>query len=315
MGDDMKALVFTAPGVVENRDVPDVVAGDGEVIIHVERAGICGSELHGISTAGFRVPPMIMGHEFVGRTSDGRRVAVNPLSSCGKCELCVSGRTELCRTRSLLGVHSAGGFAERAVAPLTSLHTIPDSIDWDHAALIEPIANAVHAWHLAGSPQGQRIGVIGCGPIGLACLEVARANGASSVGCADLSPERGDFARSIGATEVGTSLEGEFDVIFDAVGTASTRASSLEHLIPGGTTVWLGLATPDAGFDATAAVRFEKTVRGSFAYNDLEFVEAIELAPELDLSWFTTYPLEEGAEIFTALMNGQSTPIKALLQP
>lgn len=311
----MKALVFTAPGVVENREVPDVVAGIDEVIIHVERAGICGSELHGISKAGFRVPPMIMGHEFVGRTPDGRRVAVNPLSSCRKCELCISGRTQLCRTRSLLGVHSAGGFAERAVAPLSSLHTIPDEIDWDHAALIEPIANAVHAWQMASSPQGKRIGVIGCGPIGLACLEVARAKGASSIACADLSPERGNFARSIGATEVATSLEGEFDVIFDAVGTASTRASSLDRLVPGGVTVWLGLTTPDAGFDATAAVRFEKTIRGSFAYSDAEFVEAIEMAPELDLSWFTTYPLEEGAKIFTALMNGQTTPIKALLRP
>lgn len=311
----MKALVFTAPGVVENREVPDVVAGIDEVIIHVERAGICGSELHGISKAGFRVPPMIMGHEFVGRTPDGRRVAVNPLSSCRKCELCISGRTQLCQTRSLLGVHSAGGFAERAVAPLSSLHTIPDEIDWDHAALIEPIANAVHAWQMASWPQGKRIGVIGCGPIGLACLEVARAKGASSIACADLSPERGNFARSIGATEVAASLEGEFDVIFDAVGTASTRASSLDRLVPGGVTVWLGLATPDAGFDATAAVRFEKTIRGSFAYSDAEFVEAIEMAPELDLSWFTTYPLEEGAKIFTALMNGQTTPIKALLRP
>jgi len=311
----MKALVFTAPGVVENRDIPDAVAADGEEIVHVERAGICGSELHGIATAGFRVPPMIMGHEFVGRTSDGRRVAVNPLSSCGKCELCVSGRTQLCRTRSLLGVHSAGGFAERVATPITSIHTIPDEIDWDHAALIEPIANAVHAWAIAGSPPDLRFGVIGCGPIGLACLEVARNKGATSIACADLSTERGDVARAIGATRVGSSLEGEFDVIFDAVGTASTRASSIDHLIPGGTAVWLGLATPDPGFDAAAAVRFEKNIRGSFAYNDAEFVEAIHLAPQLDLSWFTTYPLTQGAEIFTALMNGQTTPIKALLQP
>jgi threonine dehydrogenase-like Zn-dependent dehydrogenase len=311
----MKALVFTAPGVVEVQDVPDAVAGDGAVIVQVERAGICGSELHGIQTAGFRVPPMIMGHEFVGRTSDGKRVAVNPLSSCGKCELCVSGRAQLCRTRSLLGVHAAGGFAERVAAPRSSLHELPDNIDWDRAALIEPVANAVHAWALAGSPTGKRIGVIGCGPIGLACLEVARNKGAAVIACADLSPERGDFARSIGADAVGASLEGEFDVIFDAVGTATTRNSSVDRLIPGGSTVWLGLATPDSGFDATAAVRFEKSVRGSFAYNDAEFTEAIELAPELDLSWSTTYSLDQGAEIFTALMNGQTTPIKALLQP
>ena len=311
----MKALVFTDLGVVEVLETADVVAGAGQVVLEVDRAGICGSEIHGIQTPGFRVPPLIMGHEFVGHTSDGRRVAVNPMTSCGTCDLCTAGRTQLCRTRSLLGVHRAGGFAERVVVPEASLHDLPDEVDWDHAALIEPVANAVHAWVLAGSPKGQRVGIIGCGPIGLACLEVARHLGADSVTCADLSGDRRDVATSIGADVVGDSLEGEFDVIFDAVGTAGTRRSSVERLIPGGTTVWLGLATPDPGFDSAHAVRFEKNIRGSFAYTDAEFVEAIAMASQLDLSWSTTYPLTRGAEIFTALMNGQTTPVKALLRP
>jgi threonine dehydrogenase-like Zn-dependent dehydrogenase len=311
----MKALVFTALGVVEVQDVDDVVAADNEMVVHVERAGICGSELHGIKTESFRVPPLIMGHEFVGTTDDGRRVAVNPLISCGACELCRRGETQLCRTRVLLGAHRHGGFAERVAAPRALVHDIPDSLDWDGAGLIEPIANAVHAWNLAGTPMGGRVGVIGCGPIGLACLQVARHGGAATVACADLSEERRVTASSLGADIVAVTLDDEFDVIFDAVGTASTRTSSLDRLIPGGTAVWLGLATPDTNFDGAAAVRLEKTARGSFAYTDEEFVAAIELAPHLDLTWATTYPLNEGATIFTALMNGQSTPIKALLQP
>jgi threonine dehydrogenase-like Zn-dependent dehydrogenase len=311
----MKALVFSALGVVEIQEVEDPTAKEGEVIVHVERAGICGSELHGITKPSFRVPPLIMGHEFVGRTEDGRRVAINPLISCGTCELCRRGEPQLCRNRVLLGAHVAGGFAQLAVAPLSSLHDLPDSLDWDSAALIEPLANAVHAWNLAGSPKGQRVGVIGCGPIGLACLQVARYYGASEVACADLSSERREVASRLGASKVDDSLMGEYDVIFDAVGTGSTRNSSLEQLIPGGTTIWLGLATNDGGFDAAAAVRLEKNIRGSFAYTDEEFVRTIELAPHLDLTWSTTYPLSEGAEIFTALMNGQTTPMKALLQP
>jgi threonine dehydrogenase-like Zn-dependent dehydrogenase len=199
--------------------------------------------------------------------------------------------------------------------PLSSVHNLPDSIEWDRAALIEPLANAVHAWALAGSPTGKRIGVIGCGPIGLACLEVARDAGAALIACADLSPERRTLATSLGADMVGPSLEGELDVIFDAVGVAATRSTSVELLIPGGTTIWLGLATPDAGFDAANAIRFEKSVRGSFAYADAEFAEAIGLAPRLNLSWSTTYSLDEGAKIFTDLMNGQTTPVKALLRP
>lgn len=311
----MKALVFADLGVVEIQEVPDVVAGEGDVVIAVDRAGICGSELHGISSPGFRVPPLIMGHEVVGRTSDGRRVAINPLTSCGECDLCMLGKTQLCRTRSLIGIHRAGGFAERVVVPRGSLHDLPDGLDFDRAALIEPLANAVHGWNLAGAPKGLRVGVLGCGPIGLACVEMAHRGGAASVFATDLSDGRRIVAEKVGADVVGENLEGEFDVIFDAVGSATTHQSSVEHLIPGGTTVWLGLGSPNAGFDALSIVRQEKSVRGSFAYSDEEFVKAIEIAPSLDLSWSTTYPLDRGVEIFTSLMHGETTPIKALLQP
>lgn len=311
----MKALVFTALGVVEVLDVPEVILGEHEVLVHVERAGICGSELHGIDQPSFRVPPLIMGHEFVGRTDSGRRVAVNPLLTCGTCDLCKGGKSELCRTRLLLGAHRAGGFAERVAVPESLLYDIPDTLDWNHAGLVEPVANALHAWHLASAPSGQRIGVIGGGPIGLACIEVALANDAEFIACAELSADRASVAKQIGAHTVSNSLDGEFDVIFDAVGTATTRAHSLEHLIPGGVTIWLGLATGDSDFDAAAAVRFEKTIRGSFAYSVEEFVAAIELAPQLNLNWSTTYPLSQGADIFLALMSGQTTPVKALLQP
>jgi threonine dehydrogenase-like Zn-dependent dehydrogenase len=300
---------------VEVLDVDEVHAGATDIVVHVERAGICGSELHGIATPGFRVPPLIMGHEFVGRLDDGRRVAINPLSSCGVCDMCLGGHAHLCRTRALLGVHRAGGFAERVAVPATSAHEIPDELSWDRAGLVEPIANALHAWAQAGSPVGRRVAIVGCGPIGLSCLEVSRHFGASHVTCTDLSEERRDVARKLGADVVATALEGEYDAIFDAVGIAATREASIQHLVPGGVTVWLGLASANPGFDALNAVRFEKTIRGSFAYSDAEFSHALAIAPRLDLSWFTTYPLERGAEIFNALMSGQSTPIKALLQP
>lgn len=311
----MKALVFTDLGVVKIQEVPDVAAGEGEAVVVVDRAGICGSELHGISTPGFRVPPLIMGHEFVGHTSDGRRVAVNPLTSCGECDLCALGKPQLCRSRSLLGIHKSGGFAERVVVPEGSIHELPVDLEFDRAALIEPLANAVHAWNLAGAAKGLRVGVLGCGPIGLACVEMARYGGAANVTATDLSETRRIVAEKVGGDVVGETLEGEFDVIFDAVGSAATHQSSVDHLISGGTTVWLGLASPNPGFDAMSIVRLEKNIRGSFAYSDKEFAKAIDIAPNLDLSWSTTYPLDQGVEIFTALMNGETTPIKALLQP
>ncbi|MGH3733895.1 MAG: alcohol dehydrogenase catalytic domain-containing protein [Acidimicrobiales bacterium] len=311
----MKALVFTRPGVVEIDDVPDVIVAAGEEVVDVELAGICGSELHGVTTPGFRVPPLVMGHEFVGRTSDDRRVAVNPLSACGECDHCRSGQSQLCRTRSLLGVHKSGGFAERVAVPSRSIHELPEGLEWERAALIEPIANAVHAWSRADSPIGKRIGIIGCGAIGIACLEVARSFGAGSVSCADVTELRRTLADGLGADAVGEVLSDEYDVIFDAVGIAPTREMSIERLKPGGTTVWLGLASTISGFDATNAVRFEKSVRGTFAYNDEEFATAVALAPELDLSWSATFALDDGADIFTELMHGRVTPVKALLRP
>ena len=104
-------------------------------------------------------------------------------------------------------------------------------------------------------------------------------------------------------------------MIFDAVGSPVTRAVSVRHLRPGGTAVWLGLADDAPGFDANALIRAEKRVQGSFAYSDEEFARATELLRDWDLSWTSQYPLTEGAEIFTGLMNGGLQPVKALLVP
>lgn len=311
----MKALVFSEIGVVENKDVADVTSALGETLVIVDRVGICGSELHGISVPGFREPPLIMGHEIVGHTSDGRRVAVNPLIACGECDVCKLGRTQLCRSRSIIGIHRPGGFAERVAVPTSNLHDLPLDLDLDRASLVEPVANAVHAWKIAGRPAGMRIGIIGCGPIGLACLEIAKFYGAANTTAVDLSEDRLEAARHVGADGLSVSLEGEFDVIFDAVGSASTHASSVEHLIPGGTAVWLGLMSADVGSNAMNWVRLEKSVRGSFCYSDAEFQEAIRIASSLNLSWSTTYPFDQGSEIFTSLMNGETFPVKAILEP
>jgi len=186
----MRALVFTAPSVVELRNVDEPAAGSDDVIVDVAVAGICGSELHGIRTPGFRTPPLIMGHEFAGATADGRRVAVNPLVTCGHCDRCLAGQTELCRERVIIGVHRPGAFAERVAVPVSSIHDLPDDLSWTAAGIIEPVANAVHAWGLVGGATGQRVGIIGCGAIGLVCLQLAAAQGAASIVAADPSAER-----------------------------------------------------------------------------------------------------------------------------
>jgi threonine dehydrogenase-like Zn-dependent dehydrogenase len=323
----MRALVFTAPGMVELLDVPEPDPGPGEVLVQVRAAGICGSELHGARHPGFRQPPLIMGHEFAGTTAGGEAVVVNPILPCGRCDLCQRGLRHICRERAIIGVHRAGGFAERVAVPVSALRPVPPGLGWETAALIEPAANAVHAWNRArgalgpdsatgrDGARGARVGVIGCGAIGLLCVAVALSSGAARVEVSDLAPARLAAALRLGAGAGGPSLEGEYDVVIDAVGSAATRAASVERQRPGGTAIWLGLADEEPGFDASALVRSEKRVLGSFAYSDEEFAQATVMIREWDLTWAAGYPLAEGAEVFTELMNGGLHPVKALLRP
>lgn len=310
----MRAMVFTRPGVVEMLEVQDPQPADDEVLVEVLAAGICGSELHGISQPGFRQPPLVMGHEFAGRTADGRRVTVNPIVSCGTCDLCQRGRTQLCRQRAIVGIHRSGAFAEQVAVPRHLLHELPDDLSWEQGAMVEPVANAVHAWHLADPPGNARVAVLGAGTIGLVTLLVAKHYGAD-VTITDLADDRLAVARDLGADRTVSTLDGEFDLIVDAVGVPATHRASLDHLSPGATAVWLGLISSEAGFDAQDAIRQEKTVRGSFAYTDEDFAEALRLAGEIDLGWATSFPLDKGAAIFTELMGGRSDVVKALLQP
>ncbi len=310
----MEAMVYTRPGVVEVLDVDAPEVGAGEVLIDVEAAGICGSELHGIAKPGFRRPPLVMGHEFAGRTPDGRRVTVNPIVRCGDCDCCRADMPQLCRTRAVIGIHRAGAFAEQVAVPESSVRPLPEDLPWEQAALIEPLANAVHAWRLVQSPTAPRVGIIGAGTIGLVCVLAARGD-AAEIMVTDLADNRLALAEQLGADTIASELDGEFDVIIDAVGAPVTHSASIIHLRPGGTTVWLGLMSTEAGFDSTELIRQEKRVVGSFAYRDKDFDDAVALSSMVDLSWSTSFPLSEGAGIFTELMNGRSDVVKAVLRP
>ncbi|MET9340495.1 fumarylacetoacetate hydrolase family protein [Nonomuraea sp. NPDC003804] len=167
--------------------------------------------------------------------------------------------------------------------PLGPVIVTPDELGdpqalrlWTAAGVVELAANAVHAWSLAAPAPGARVGIIGAGAIGLACLQVALSGKAACIEVADRAESRRSIAGRLGADAAVAELTGEYDVIFDAVG-AATHERSLALLRPGGVAVWLGLADPVAGFDAAALVRGEKRVLGSFAYTDADFATAAEL--------------------------------------
>lgn len=310
----MRAMVYTRPNVVEMQDVGFPAADDGEVLVTVANVGICGSELHGIANTEFRVPPLIMGHEFAGTTADGRRVVVNPLLSCGHCDHCMAGRDHLCRTRRIVGIHRPGAFAEAVSVPASSVHEISDSMSFETAAMVEPLANAVHALALARVEPDARIAVIGAGPIGLVCTLVALEHSADVTVC-DLSEERLEAALALGAQAVSPRLSGEFDLVVDAVGAPATHRDSVERVRRGGTAVWVGLMSADPAFDGQEIVREEKSVIGSYCYTAADFVTALELADKIPADWMMKFPLEQGVEVFNELMAGRTDIVKAQLVP
>jgi len=315
----VKAMVYTAPLEMKILEVGEPVPGPGEIVIEVAAAGICGSELEGFaSQSPFRVPPLIMGHEFAGRRLDtGEAVAVNPVVSCHCCDLCLRGFTNLCRTRSIVGIQRPGGFAQRVAVPEINCYRLPEGVAFATAALVEPLANALHAFRLVQlhEPCPLRVGVIGAGTLGFLTALVARARGVPDVEVADLAPARRQFAHSAGASRVAERWEGEFDVIFDTVGLASTRTSSVELLRPGGTAVWIGLHGSDTGVDGLALIRTEKRVLGTFCYQDLDFRAAVSMIGTFVPAGLVSHMLEEGVEAFGRLVEGDVSNVKTLLLP
>src|SRR3954453_22509367 len=179
----MKTLVWDGPDAMHVEDAPEPGdPGPDELILKPEAVGICGSEGEGyLGHMGNRIPPLVMGPEFAGtgvaagagaRELDGARVAVNPLSGCGECRLCSSGFSNLCTDRVLVGVHVPGAFADFVKVRAADARLLPDGVSSRVGALMEPLANGVHAVRLA--PAGvERAVVIGAGTIGLVTLQAA----------------------------------------------------------------------------------------------------------------------------------------------
>lgn len=315
----MKAMVYTAPLEMQILEVEEPNASDGEVVVEVAAAGICGSELEGFANQSpFRVPPLIMGHEFVGtRLDDGSSVVINPVVACRHCDMCLRGLSNICRHRVILGINRSGGFAERVSVPTVSCYPLPTGVPVLAGAVIEPLANALHAFRVAQlyEPSPLSVGVIGAGTLGFLTALVAHDRSVPTIAVSDLSSERRNAAGATGASVISEHLEGEFDVVFDTVGSAITRKASVDCLRPGGTAVWIGLHGSDAGVDGLALIRGEKRVLGSFCYQDQDYRAAIARVNTVQTEWITTFPLDQGVDVFERLVAGDVSSVKTMLVP
>jgi 2-desacetyl-2-hydroxyethyl bacteriochlorophyllide A dehydrogenase len=327
----MRALVYTAPGKVEieERPRPQPAADECEIAVHA--AGICGSDISGfLGHSRRRIPPLVLGHELVGRAADGRRVVANPLVSCGRCTACLSGAQNLCASWRLLGIDkNPGCYQEFITLPAAQIYEVPDDLSDARAALAEPLANIVHLFRLAAPAPFFRMGIVGAGTMGSLALLAARRLGAREVMVQDVSEVRLELARTMGATLAANSSTPEgreearrlagngFDLVLDASGSEAARQAAFDLCRPGGLVVLLGMATERSSIDFVPSIRKEHRVVMSFAYTPVDFERSLALlkAGEIDLTpWTAELPLEEGQAAFDKMAHAPGATLKMLLR-
>jgi threonine dehydrogenase-like Zn-dependent dehydrogenase len=332
----MKALVYTGPHTVVYRDEADPVPGNDEVIVKVDACGICGSDMHAYH--GFdgarRPPPLILGHEAAGKVMTGpragKRVAVNPLVTCGTCNDCLDGRVHLCPQRVVTSMPARpGAFAELVRIPETNVVELPDSFDIVKAALAEPVAVSYHAVNrgarmLSRPLSTARCVVLGSGAIGLACALVLAMQGAGEIHIAEPNAKRREKAAASGlfkAYAPGTPAEpteSSVDFVIDAVGAAATRADACRLARPGGVIVHVGLLPGSDGVDVRKLTLQEIAFVGTYCYTMVDFRETVAALASGRLGrldWIEERPLKDGAAAFRDIDAGAVAAAKIILRP
>jgi threonine dehydrogenase-like Zn-dependent dehydrogenase len=328
-------------------DVPTPEPSPGEVLVAVGACGICGSDVHGMDgSTGRRRPPIIMGHEAAGTIEKlgggvtawkvGDRVTFDSTVYCGRCDFCRSGRVNLCENRRVLGVSCEeyrrdGAFAEFVAVPQHILYRLPDGLSFEHAALVEPFAIALHAIRRAPPTLNDNVVVIGAGMIGLALVQALRHAGCGRLVVVDVAKERLSAAAKLGATHtVNSAAENAAETIarlthgrgadlaIEAVGLAATVHLALRCVRKGANVTLVGNVAPNVEFPLQVAVTRELTIHGSCASAgeypaclDMMARGELQAAPLLSAA----APLAAGAEWFDRLYRNEPGLMKVVLTP
>jgi threonine dehydrogenase-like Zn-dependent dehydrogenase len=356
----VRAVVLRGPGRLEVADLPEPALAPGQVMVRVQACGICGSDLrylHGENpwsqhTLGVSLPSppnMVLGHEFAGeivRAADsdaearlGERVAILAYRGCGQCFYCRHGQPNLCADTAHIGhgagwagaAYNPGGMAELCPVWSEMAYTLPTAISFDEATLLDGTAVAVHAVARAEVAEGDWLVVLGCGPIGLLVLQVARARGARVV-AADIVPGAVTMARGLGAeVAVAAGDESLLEVVnratedigaaavLNSVGTPESVVESMGLLRRGGRQVLLALEAGDVTLPSSALAG-ERVLTVSANNTYPEFPEALRLVTSDAVKCRPLithhFPLARAAEAFgVAERRAETGAIKVVLHP
>lgn len=333
----MKSLVkkHSSPGLWLE-DVPDPQMGINDVLIQVDRTGICGTDMHIYNWDNWAqktIPiPMVVGHEFVGTVVDmgsnvkgfhaGDIVSGEGHVVCGRCRNCMAGRRHLCADTSGIGVNRPGAFAELIALPMTNVWHHAKNIDLDSASIFDPFGNAVHT-ALSFPVLGEDVLITGAGPIGCMAAAVAQHAGARLVVVTDVNPWRLDLAMQLGATRAVNVLEENltdtqkelgmtegFDVGLEMSGNPDAFRSMLANMAHGGKIAMLGIPTEQIAIDWNEVVFNMLTIKGIYGREMYEtwYKMTVMLQGGLDISPVIThrFPYQDFQTAFEKMASGET---------
>ena len=335
----MLTVVCDTPGNLRAEQRARPVCAPGEMLVRVRRVGVCGTDLHIFGgTQPFLQYPRVMGHEFSGEVAEapqGGRLAVGdtvyvmPYLSCGQCIACRKGKTNCCVAIQVLGVHRDGAFCEYLALPEQFVHKA-EGVTLDQAAMVEFLAIGAHAVRRAQVQLGQRVLVVGAGPIGMAAMIFAGLRGAQ-VTALDARQDRLDFCRrELGVTSAVTlgaddeaqlrgATNGEFfDVVMDATGNAKAMERGLQFVCHGGSYVLISVVQGSISFSDPEFHKRETTLLGSrnATAEDFETVLQAMRAGQVPTAALNTHrmPLADVPTDFAQLLDPTRGVVKALIE-
>ncbi len=275
----MRAIRIEAPNDAHLVELLRPEPREKEVLIEVRASGICGTDIHILRGEYLGDYPVIPGHEFAGtvvatgaqvtRFRPGDRVAVEPNLACDNCPNCLNNRQNFCDNWEAVGVTLPGGMAEYVAVPEKAVFDI-GSLPFAHGAFVEPLSCVIHGIQKAAIHAGDRVLIVGAGPIGILLLQMARLQGATHVAVAEQNPQRAAFAESLGADNVTYDLNDAprtaFDVVIDATGVTAVMSRTPDYVRRGGTLLLFGVPPRESrvAFDAFELFRKGVTLHTSF---------------------------------------------------
>ena len=320
----MKVARLHGVGDIRLADESKPDSGSGKSLVRVTAVGLCGSDLHWFGEGGIGdaalTKPLVLGHEIggvlEGGPQHGRRVAVDPAQPCGQCEECHDGNRNLCRLVRFAG-HGGhdGGLREFISWPAALLHPVPDSFSDADAAMLEPLGVALHAMDLSRVRVGDTVAIVGCGPIGLCAVQLARVAGATQVVAVEPLRHRRAAAAQYGADvvldasdeEVRTALDEAtsgrgVDAVLEAAGNDAAVALAVHVARPGARVVLAGIPDQDTmTFPAAAARRKGLTLKLARRMQEM-YPRAFRLVEQgrVDIRSLVThtFPLDDIGEAF-----------------